>query len=274
MIYRILPIVAAALAAAPLIQAEETKPAEAAKPAAAPAEAAPAEAAPAAAAPKVDLNADPFAGIAMNIVSYAIANNMGKQMGQQGFKPDYDSYIQGLKDGVSGAKPKYSEAEIQETMMKFQGAMQAAAGQAAARSAEVGKKFLEDNGKRKEVTTTKSGLQYEVLKAAEGAKPKDTDNVTVHYTGTLITGKTFDSSVERGEPASFPLNGVIPGWTEGLQLMSVGSKYKFFIPSNLAYGENGPPNIGSNQALIFEVELIKIGAAEAPPAPPTEGKDK
>jgi FKBP-type peptidyl-prolyl cis-trans isomerase len=247
MIYRILSIVAAALAASNFVQAEENKPA------------APAIAAQPAEAGKA--NADPFAGVRMDVVSYAIANNMGKQMGQQGFKPDYDSYIMGMKDGVSGAKTKYTEAEIQESMMKFQSAMQAAAGMAAARSAEEGKKFLEENGKRKEVTTTASGLQYEVLKAAEGAKPKATDTVTVHYKGTLVNGKTFDSSIDRGEPASFPLNGVIPGWTEGLQLMPVGSKYKFYIPSNLAYGENGPPSIGSNQTLIFEVELIKIADA-------------
>jgi FKBP-type peptidyl-prolyl cis-trans isomerase FkpA len=268
---RYLPLVVAAMTAASSILAEDAKKSADAPP---PPPAEPA----AAAAPAIDMNADPFAGVRMDIVSYAIANNMGKQMGQQGIKPDYENYIKGLKDGITGEKAKFTEAEIQEGMMKFQSAMQAAGAQAGARSAAVGKKALDENGKRKGVTTTASGLQYEVMKAAEGAKPKATDTVTVHYKGTLITGKEFDSSYSRGEPASFPLNGVIPGWTEGLQLMNVGSKYKFMIPSQLAYGENGPPSIGANQTLIFEVELLKIGAEEpkapeaAPEAPAPEKK--
>ena len=116
---------------------------------------------------------------------------------------------------------------------------------------------------KKGVTTTASGLQYEVVKAGTGPKPKDTDTVQVHYTGTLLDGTKFDSSVDRGEPATFPLKGVIPGWTEGLQQMPVGSKYKFYIPSNLAYGENGPGPIGPNAMLTFDVELIKIVPPEA-----------
>ncbi|MBN1186368.1 MAG: FKBP-type peptidyl-prolyl cis-trans isomerase [Bacteroidales bacterium] len=123
---------------------------------------------------------------------------------------------------------------------------------------EKGKKFLEENKKRKEVTELPSGLQYEILKNAEGPKPLATDKVTTHYHGTLIDGTVFDSSVERGEPIQFPLNQVIKGWTEGLQLMSVGAKFKFYIPPQLAYGDTGAGTIGPNETLIFEVELISI----------------
>lgn len=123
-----------------------------------------------------------------------------------------------------------------------------------------GEKFLAENAKKPTVKTTTSGLQYEVITAGTGkVKPNASDSVTVHYKGTTIDGKEFDSSYSRGEPTSFPLNAVIPGWTEGVQLMTEGAKYKFFIPSNLAYGENGAGGaIGPNEALIFDVELIKI----------------
>ena len=121
-------------------------------------------------------------------------------------------------------------------------------------------KFLEENAKKEGVVTTASGLQYIVMTKGDGAMPKETDNVTVHYHGTLLDGTVFDSSVERGQPATFPLNGVIKGWTEGVQLMNVGSKFRFFIPSDLAYGERGAGGaIGPNATLIFEVELISIG---------------
>jgi FKBP-type peptidyl-prolyl cis-trans isomerase FklB len=122
-----------------------------------------------------------------------------------------------------------------------------------------GKEFLEKNGKREGVTTTASGLQYEVMKMGSGEKPKETDEVSVHYHGTLTDGKVFDSSVDRGEPATFPLNGVISGWTEALQLMPVGSKFKIFLPSDLAYGAQGAGEmIGPHETLVFEVELLKI----------------
>lgn len=123
-----------------------------------------------------------------------------------------------------------------------------------------GEKFLAENAKKANIKTTASGLQYEVLTQGKGTtKPAATSNVTVHYKGTSIDGKEFDSSYSRGEPTSFPLNGVIPGWTEGVQLMTEGAKYKFYIPSGLAYGENGAGGaIGPNEALIFEVELLKI----------------
>jgi FKBP-type peptidyl-prolyl cis-trans isomerase FklB len=124
---------------------------------------------------------------------------------------------------------------------------------------KAGKAFLEQNGKRPEVTTLPSGLQYEILVNADGNKPSETSTVTCHYHGTLIDGRVFDSSVQRGKPASFPLNRVIKGWTEGLQLMSVGSKYRFFIPPQLAYGERQvSAEIGPNNTLIFDVELLEI----------------
>ncbi len=127
-------------------------------------------------------------------------------------------------------------------------------------------KYLQENGKKKGVVTTASGLQYEILKDTVGPKPTATDMVKVHYHGTLTNGTVFDSSVQRGEPVSFPLNGVIKGWTEGLQLMSVGSKYKFTIPSELAYGEQGQRGIPPHSVLVFEVELLDIvkQPAEAP----------
>ncbi|MCB1157821.1 MAG: FKBP-type peptidyl-prolyl cis-trans isomerase [Leptospiraceae bacterium] len=121
-----------------------------------------------------------------------------------------------------------------------------------------GEKFLTENKGKEGVKVTPSGLQYKVIKEGSGAKPTATNTVKVHYVGTLIDGSEFDSSYKRGQPAVFPLNGVIPGWTEGLQLMTVGSKYKFFIPSHIAYGERGPGKIGPNSTLIFDVELISI----------------
>ena len=127
---------------------------------------------------------------------------------------------------------------------------------------ELGREFLEENAKNDSVKVTESGLQYMVLKEGTGAKPGPTDQVTVHYTGTLIDGTVFDSSVERGEPATFPLNRVIKGWTEGLQLMSEGSKYRLFIPSDLAYGTEGNGDILPNSTLIFDVELIKVVKSE------------
>lgn len=131
---------------------------------------------------------------------------------------------------------------------------------AAGKAKEEGEKFLAENAKKEGVKTTASGLQYEVLTEGKGDSPKATDTVTVHYKGTLINGETFDSSYDRGQPVSFPLQNVIPGWTEGLQLMKPGAKYKFVIPSNLAYGERGAGiKIGPNATLVFEVELLSIG---------------
>ncbi len=239
----------AATAAFTMASAQDT-----AKPAAAPAEkpaAAPAE------------GADPMAGVPMDKVSYFIGRNIGKNMAGQGFKPDLNAFKDGMQSSLDSAASKYPEEELKAAMEKFQTAMQAADAQRQAKASKAGEEYLATNKKRKEVTTTASGLQYEVLKAAEGPKPTAADKVKVHYHGTLIDGKVFDSSVDRKEPATFPLSSVIPGWTEGVQLMNKGSKFKFFIPSKLAYGEQGQGAIGPNATLIFEVELLDINPADA-----------
>ena len=194
-------------------------------------------------------------------VGYALGCLIGKNISSQGLKPDFEALVKGLKETMEGKKPTLSDQQLQETIQKHQMAAAAAAGP---KNTETGKAFLEKNGKREGVKTTASGLQYEVLKAGEGAKPAATDTVKVHYHGTLIDGTVFDSSVDRGEPISFPLNRVIKGWTEGVQLMPVGSKYKFVIPSDLAYGAQGAGGkIGPNATLIFEVELLAIEPAAA-----------
>jgi FKBP-type peptidyl-prolyl cis-trans isomerase len=194
-------------------------------------------------------------------VGYALGCLIGKNISSQGLKPDFEALVKGLKETMEGKKPTLSDQQLQETIQKHQMAAAAAAGP---KNTEAGKAFLDKNGKREGVKTTASGLQYEVLKAGEGAKPAATDTVKVHYHGTLIDGTVFDSSVDRGEPISFPLNRVIKGWTEGVQLMPVGSKYKFVIPSDLAYGAQGAGGkIGPNATLIFEVELLAIEPAAA-----------
>ncbi|MDQ8190055.1 FKBP-type peptidyl-prolyl cis-trans isomerase [Roseibacillus persicicus] len=203
-------------------------------------------------------------------VSYLIGRNIAESMKADGLELDFDILFAGMKEAAAGTESKIAEADAQAVMMKFQGEMQAKAqaqaaeqqkeAEAAAQvNIEAGKKFLAENKKREEVTETESGLQYEVLTAAEGDKPAATDTVKVHYHGTLLDGTVFDSSVDRGTPIDFPLNGVIKGWTEGVQLMPVGSKYKFYIPSDLAYGNRGSgPKIGPGETLVFEVELLEI----------------
>jgi len=221
-------------------------------------------AAPAAATAATD--ADPMAGVPMDKVSYFIGRNIGKNMAGQGFHPDLNSFKEGMQSSLDSAASKYPEEEMKAAMEKFQTAMQASEAQRQVKASKAGAEFLATNGKRKGVTTTDTGLQYEVMKAAEGPKPKKEDKVKVHYHGTLIDGKVFDSSVDRKEPATFPLTSVIPGWTEGVQLMNKGSKFKFFIPAKLAYGEQGQGAIGPNATLIFEVELLDINPADAAPA--------
>ena len=193
----------------------------------------------------------------MDKISYALGLSMGQNlMGSGVEKLNYQDLAAGIEDVLTHAQPKISYQEAQQVLNTFfQELEQKIAGAAKAD----GEKLLAENAKREGVKVTESGLQYEILEPSLGQKPKATDTVRVHYEGTLIDGTVFDSSYKRGESISFPLNGVIKGWTEGLQLMSIGSKYKFFIPYQLAYGERGAgQSIPPYAALIFTVELLGI----------------
>jgi FKBP-type peptidyl-prolyl cis-trans isomerase len=210
-------------------------------------------------------------------VSYAIGILNGKQLKQQEADIDVNMMTAGMKDVMaSGGKPQLNEAQIQTLLQQFQAELgqkqQAKLAKVGEANKKRGEEFLAANKTKEGVITTASGLQYKVLVSGKegGAKPSTTSTVKVHYKGTLLDGTEFDSSYKRGEKAEFPLNGVIPGWTEGVQLMKVGDKFQFFIPSNLAYGLNAAPIIGPNQVLTFEIELFEV--KDAPAAAPTEGK--
>jgi FKBP-type peptidyl-prolyl cis-trans isomerase FklB len=194
----------------------------------------------------------------MEKVSYSLGVNVAKSVKSQGLESiDSDAIAKAFKDVFEGNTLEISEEEANIVLQDYFGKL---ANEKQKVNVEAGQKFLDENAKRDGVITTATGLQYEVLKEGSGDSPKETDNVTVHYHGTLIDGTVFDSSVDRGQPATFPVNGVIPGWVEALQLMNAGAKYKLFIPSNLAYGERGAGGaIGPNATLVFEVELISIG---------------
>ena len=195
-------------------------------------------------------------------VSYTIGMAMGKQLTEIKDEVNLDTVVKALRSQMAAEKMLINDEQAQEIMESFGQKMQAkqiAKMMADAKAnQEKGDKFLAENGKKQGVVTTASGLQYQVLTAGKGAKPAASDGVKVHYKGTLMDGTEFDSSYKRNEPAVMPLQGVIPGWAEGLQLMPVGSKYKFWIPAKLAYGEQAPPMIGPNQMLTFEVELLEI----------------
>jgi len=203
--------------------------------------------------------------------SYAIGLNIGMNFNKQKIAINPDVFVAGVKDGLAG-KPQMTEAEVRETMTNLEKDMESKQKEASQKNASDGEKFLAENKKKEGVKTTASGLQYKVIKEGTGPQPKATDTVTVNYRGTLIDGTEFDSSYKRGQPATFPLNAVIKGWTEGLQLMKVGSKYQIFIPASLGYGERGAgADIGPNSTLIFEVELMDAKAAGGPsPAPTTK----
>lgn len=194
----------------------------------------------------------------MDKLSYAWGLAMGSQLKGMGVNDlNIEDYCKAVKAVFNGETPEVSPEDAQKLINEYLTELQE---KASAAAKEAGLKFLEENGKKENVKTTPSGLQYIVEKEGEGKSPSATDQVTVHYTGQLIDGTVFDSSVNRGEPATFPLNRVIPGWTEGLQLMKEGAKYRFFIPSDLAYGAQGAPGaIPPHSTLIFDVELIKVG---------------
>jgi len=193
---------------------------------------------------------------------YSIGVNIGGTLSGQGLAEDLDigALLMGVQDGISG-ELKLSEEELMAAIQEFSAQQQAKEEVRMAAQAQEGVAFLASNATQPGVTTTASGLQYQVITSATdpaAASPAATDTVSVHYHGTFIDGTVFDSSVERGEPISFPLNGVIPGWTEGVQLMKVGDKFRFFIPSDLGYGPQGAGPIPPNSTLIFDVELLGI----------------
>lgn len=190
-------------------------------------------------------------------LSYSLGANVGASLKAQGITDlDLEIFMEALNDQVIIGDLKMSQQEMDAFLQDYFGKKQA---EMAAKAGAEGKAFLAENAKKDGVTVTESGLQYEVITEGAGEKPKATDSVTTHYHGTLITGEVFDSSVQRGEPATFPVNGVIPGWVEALQLMPTGSKWRLFVPSELAYGERGAgQQIGPHTTLIFEVELIGI----------------
>ncbi len=196
-------------------------------------------------------------------ISYALGLSMGNNFRASGINQiNVKDFADGVAAVFEGAELKmtYDEAKatIQAYFSEMQAQQEAAAQEMSEINAKAGREFLAENAKRAEVQTTASGLQYEVVEEGAGAKPTAADQVLVHYTGKLIDGTVFDSSEERGEPITFGVTQVIPGWVEGLQLMSVGSKYRFYIPSDLAYGPQGVPGIGPNQTLIFDVTLLDV----------------
>lgn len=244
----------ALLASMPVMAAE--KPAD--KPAAA-------KPAPAVALPKDDDKA-----------AYSIGYFTGKANAQHLDTLNVDAYVAGFRDAYAKKEPVLTEEEMKATLEAFKQKLAAEAYAKSKKEADENKAksatYLAENGKKAGVTTTASGVQYEVLTQGTGPKPKSTDTVKVHYEGKLTDGSVFDSSLQRGEPATFRLDQVIPGWTEALQLMPVGSKYRITLPPEQAYGEQGAGPIPANAILVFEVELLGIEKADAAAKPAPKGK--
>lgn len=196
-------------------------------------------------------------------VSYGIGLNIGKDFKEQEIDVDVNLLARGIKDSLAGSEAALTEEQMKEAFEAFQkeiAAKQEAKSKALAeKNLKDGEAYMAENGKKEGVVTLPSGLQYKVIEEGSGKSPRASDTVTVNYRGALIDGKEFDSSIKRGEPATFPVGGVIPGWTEALQLMKEGAKWQIVIPPGLAYGERGAmPVIGPNSTLVFDVELIKV----------------
>jgi len=196
-------------------------------------------------------------------ISYGIGVGVARNLKSQEIQVDLDAVMQGMKDTLSGGKLRMTETDLQKTMTEFQSGLNQKQLQArqleAERNKKEGEAFLAANAAKQGVVRLPSGLQYQILKAGEGRTPTDKDQVECHYRGYLIDGTEFDSSYQRGTPATFKVNGVIPGWTEALKLMPVGSKWKLFIPSQLAYGAAGAGRtIGPNATLVFEVQILAV----------------
>ncbi|WP_060512531.1 FKBP-type peptidyl-prolyl cis-trans isomerase [Pseudomonas sp. NBRC 111124] len=192
-------------------------------------------------------------------VSYGIGRQLGGQL-RDNPPPgvNLEAILAGLTDAFNGAESRVSEADLSASFKVIRELMQAEAAAKAEAAAAAGKEFLAENAKRDGITTLASGLQFEVLTAGEGAKPTRESNVRTHYHGTLIDGTVFDSSYDRGQPAEFPVGGVIAGWTEALQLMNAGSKWRLYVPSELAYGAQGVGSIPPHSTLVFDVELLDV----------------
>ncbi len=201
-------------------------------------------------------------------VSYSIGMDIGRNFTAQNISVDPKLFLQGFEDGLKGVSPQMAETEVKDTLVRFQQDLMQKRAEEMKKLAQDNKKagdtYLKANKQKKGVVTTKSGLQYRMISEGTGPKPGVTDIVTTHYKGHFVDGTEFDSSYARNEPAVFPVNGVIPGWTEALQLMPVGSKFELVVPPELAYGESGAGGkIGPNATLIFDVELLGVKKAEA-----------
>lgn len=210
-------------------------------------------------------------------VGYSFGYIIGKSNSDALKNLDLDAFVKGFKDGYSGNPGALTDDQIKATLLKYKQAQDAQEMQAfkteSDKNAKAGAAFLADNGKKPGVVTTKSGLQYQVLKQGTGKQPAADSRVKVHYEGRLINGTVFDSSIDRGEPVTFPLNQVIAGWTEGVQLMKEGAKYRFVIPASLAYGETGASSIPPSSTLIFDVELLEVLPAQDSTKPAADSKN-